>query len=397
MFEYFLPHSVLLELAAVTVSSSKADFHTISWLPDPYRRFSVRIAHAVELGWDQLVEAKAWKSIWSLYVQQRIKVFMWDLMHSRFVMNKLRETRELAVSLECSIYLESTESYLHVVRDCKETSEIWAALIPQDRLLAFFSMPLQQWIQWNLDGKDMKVIYNDWGERMATCCWLFWKWRNNNNFSHYPLPLEVRWDMIRWHFDELDRMHLRPTSATSSTQRHAIRVAWTCPPLDMLKLNVDGASRGNLGMAGFGCVIRDNRGRWLAGAARALGVSSAYQAEIWGDVLGLRLDWEQGFQTMLMETDSSLLQQKLTAVSNDDLELDVLLFECQKLLHLDWSVELRRIYREANFTADGVANLVISRPIGFYPLPDPPPEIGDVLLADMEGVSRVRFVPMYPT
>jgi len=35
---------------------------------------------------------------------------------------------------------------------------------------------------------------------------------------------------------------------------------WQCPPLGFFKLNFDGASKGNLGPAGFGEVIRNSEG-----------------------------------------------------------------------------------------------------------------------------------------
>lgn len=42
-------------------------------------------------------------------------------------------------------------------------------------------------------------------------------------------------------------------------------------PEGWMKLNTDGSSIGNLGMAGCGGVIRDDRGCWIAGLANELG------------------------------------------------------------------------------------------------------------------------------
>lgn len=72
-----------------------------------------------------------------------------------------------------------------------------------------------------------------------------------------------------------------------------------------------------------------------------------------------------------METDSALIFQLLTKEIRNDALLDVLLIECHALLRLDWSVEVKRVFREANFVADGLANWVLDKPISYYPLPNP--------------------------
>lgn len=64
-----------------------------------------------------------------------------------------------------------------------------------------------------------------------------------------------------------------------TNQRQEIRVAWKCPHVSMVRLNVDKASRGNPGLAGCGCGIRDHEGHWLTGAARSLDICSAYHVE----------------------------------------------------------------------------------------------------------------------
>lgn len=45
------------------------------------------------------------------------------------------------------------------------------------------------------------------------------------------------------------------------------RIAWKKPEGSWLKLNTDGASRGNPGVATAGGVLRDEEGRWCGGFA----------------------------------------------------------------------------------------------------------------------------------
>ena len=48
-----------------------------------------------------------------------------------------------------------------------------------------------------------------------------------------------------------------------------------------VKLNTDGSSLGNPGLAGGGGVIHDIEGAWIMGFVRNIGITSRYIAELW--------------------------------------------------------------------------------------------------------------------
>lgn len=58
----------------------------------------------------------------------------------------------------------------------------------------------------------------------------------------------------------------------------------------VVKLNVDEASRGNPGLGGCGCVLRNHEGQWVVGAGMNLGLCTSQQTEVWLALLGLRQD-----------------------------------------------------------------------------------------------------------
>jgi hypothetical protein len=59
-----------------------------------------------------------------------------------------------------------------------------------------------------------------------------------------------------------------------------IPIKWSPPPLGWFKLNTDGSSLGNPGMAGGGGVIRNHFGDWVGGFSRAIGFTTSVQAEL---------------------------------------------------------------------------------------------------------------------
>ena len=55
---------------------------------------------------------------------------------------------------------------------------------------------------------------------------------------------------------------------------------WSPPPTGWVKLNFDGAARGNPRIAGIGCIINNDFGQWLAKKAMAIRPTSNNLAEL---------------------------------------------------------------------------------------------------------------------
>jgi hypothetical protein len=81
---------------------------------------------------------------------------------------------------------------------------------------------------------------------------------------------------------------------------------WSPPPCDFLKLNFDGASKGNPGAAGYGVVFRDHLGNIKAIGAGALGHSTNNVAELWGLISGLQMASQNNYKRLIVEGDSQI-------------------------------------------------------------------------------------------
>ena len=75
-------------------------------------------------------------------------------------------------------------------------------------------------------------------------------------------------------FDKLSNL----SKQAETTARQELLVRWCAPVEGWVKLNVDGASKGNPGIAGGG-VLRDHYGNWIQGFACNLGWCSSVKAE----------------------------------------------------------------------------------------------------------------------
>lgn len=63
----------------------------------------------------------------------------------------------------------------------------------------------------------------------------------------------------------------------------------------------------------------------------------------------------------------------------------------QEATELAWTMEVKRVYREANYVANGMANWALAQRFGHHLLKDPP-AIRHLLLVDVARVRRPRYV-----
>lgn len=83
-----------------------------------------------------------------------------------------------------------------------------------------------------------------------------------------------------------------------------------------------------------------------------------------------------------METDSQLVFGILKSLNLLHLAHDALITNCVSLLSRDWEVTVSKIYREANFAADGVVNWALGQELGLLILHIPPASACNSLEAD---------------
>ncbi|GLJ15328.1 hypothetical protein SUGI_0251370 [Cryptomeria japonica] len=84
-------------------------------------------------------------------------------------------------------------------------------------------------------------------------------------------------------------------------------VKWSPPPPGWKKINFDGASRGNLGLLGFGVVVRDEEGSFLGAICGPSGIVSNNVAEIATLEEGLKWVIANKHSKVVMEGDSEII------------------------------------------------------------------------------------------
>ena len=131
-----------------------------------------------------------------------------------------------------------------------------------------------------------------------------------------------------------------------------------------LNLHIDGASKGNPGMAGAGVWMTNQEGKKLLGISRYLGRKTNNEAEYWALLIGLREAHRWGMGSIHIFTDSELVARQVKgAYRVKDSNLKGLYKEVMENLKAFSSFEIESIPREENREADRLANEAIRRKI----------------------------------
>lgn len=169
-----------------------------------------------------------------------------------------------------------------------------------------------------------------------------------------------------------------------------ITVRWTAPEKDFA-LNVDGASKGNPGMAGGGGCFRGPSGQLILGFAYFYGKGSNMVAEGRALLDGLRLAKSHNIKISAIFTDSQVLIGLLKNGKDPPWSL-IPWWSALKQLILQINCPIMHTYREGNQLADALANYAVQtgRNTEFDSIKGLPPRARGYALADIRGIPNIR-------
>ncbi|GLJ43721.1 hypothetical protein SUGI_0910340 [Cryptomeria japonica] len=124
-------------------------------------------------------------------------------------------------------------------------------------------------------------------------------------------------------------------------------------------MNFDGACRGNLGVSGFGAVVRNAEGDLILGTYGALGRATNIEAKIHALLAGLNLCVNNSLSNIIIEGDSLIVINGIIKSKFENKKLSKWIPCISHLLSSIGIYEVTHTYREGNWLADFLANLGI--------------------------------------
>ncbi|CAA7053633.1 unnamed protein product [Microthlaspi erraticum] len=380
-----------LELAAVVVNRVSGKQDKMAWGGTPDGRFTVSSAYRflVRDGTPRQDMSQFFRRVWRVTAPERVRVFMWLLGNHGIMTNQERFRWHISDTKICQVCKAGIESSLYILRDCPAMSGIWERIVPREKRQAFFTMPLLEWLFVNLsDSSQMES--GIWSTLFSVSVWWAWKWRCGNIFGENKLWSD-RVKFVKDYAKEVSQAKYMENGGRSVASEDRL-VSWSPPLVSWIKLNTDGASHGNPGLATAGDALRGGDGQWRGGFALNIGRCTAHMAELWGLYYGLCIAWEKGFTRLEVEVDSSLVVGFMKTGICDTHPLSFLVHLCQGFLSKDSEVRITHVYREANRLADGLANYAFSLPFGLHTFDLVPLDLLPILRDDESGDSRLRQV-----
>lgn len=140
-------------LCQLPIASDEKD--TLLWEGNRSGSFSIKLACEIFTGIDIQETDRIWPLIWKWRGSQRIRIFLWLLVHTRLLTNELKTSRNMGRNSYCPRCESSVETTLHVLRDCLVIRNIWVDLIPQNCLEGFFFINDSEWLKFNLTYGDL--------------------------------------------------------------------------------------------------------------------------------------------------------------------------------------------------------------------------------------------------
>lgn len=140
-----LPHLVLLKLASISINPLSFEGDKLNMLTHNGGAFTVKSTYELEVGGVAEGRWEGWKLIWSLRVQQGVKVFVWLLVHEGVLTNHSRWHRGHSMNSNCSHCLEEREDSIHMIRDFGDSKKVWDLFGSSLMFKDFFSLNLRGW------------------------------------------------------------------------------------------------------------------------------------------------------------------------------------------------------------------------------------------------------------
>eukprot|EP00253_Pinus_taeda_P033811 PITA_33811 len=332
-----------------------------------------------------------WKTIWEANWWPKVTIFIWLATKNKILTWDRIQRKGFNGLSRCSLCNNDTETRDHLLVRCPYSEKLWLLAKRLFKKPGTNSREFNDLIfNWNKESFGCRVIQRAWNLTSPFILWMIWKERHRRIFQNSAKNPEVIWARVaesiretilvsKWADDDwkanpeeqeiLNKLNLKPEmvhfkGSTSQDMRSQSPEEFSYPSDHFVKLNFDGASKGNPGDAGFGGIFRDSnrRVRWIF--ADWGGQMTNNEAEFWALHQGLQIAVRNGYSKLEITGDSQLVVDILRRLNNGQGWEKVakswrtagIVKEIAELLkRIDYKI-ISHVRRKGNQAADWLAN-----------------------------------------
>lgn len=387
----FLPGASLEKLAGMIICEAEENEDRATWSLEASGKFTTKSAYVKELeDTEELVTDRKWRNVWNQQGPGRWQCLSWLIKHGRLMTNQEKCRRHLSQCDKCQFCNGGVETISHMLRECPRVRRIREKLVKPSKWREFWELNFSEWVDWNLRGENLGISETSWQIIFQATVHLLWSSRNNFCATGMEDKLQIRQEEI---LIRAEMVQSGMSESSRNSRKSIVNIRWEKPEENWIKVNVDGAANMTAGKAGAGGLIRNAYGCWIAGFCASIGKASNVAAEMWAMIHGLRIAWEMGYRSLILETDSrtglELIRQAPVESPHYNLILTI-----QNLLSRDWECQIKHTWRDGNVCADHLAKQSLGMQRGLEYLRDPPHTLRELLRQDVIGVAIPRLVNM---
>ncbi|KAK2435291.1 Polynucleotidyl transferase, ribonuclease H superfamily protein [Trifolium repens] len=172
-----------------------------------------------------------------------------------------------------------------------------------------------------------------WCNFWAMACYSLWMWRNkelhDENFVRPAIAVPLVWKKV-----EEYNAAMSNSEVIMDRDKVVRLISWKLPKSSFVSLNTDGASKDHQ-QAGYGGIVRGSQGEWIGGFSKSVGRCSAFIAELWGVLEGLRYVKSMGFTKIELNIDLEAVVRVVQTGRSQSAAGGVLVEQIPKMMSLD--------------------------------------------------------------
>jgi len=349
---------------------------------------------------EQINRDNLWERIWDTSNWPKVSTFLWLLGHNRILTWDNLRKRSFSGPSICYLCRQEEETTLHLMQNCQTGRKLWEKVAfrcqREGRVQGDLKATLREWSQKPFQSN---LLNNLWQLIPGLLMWNIWKERNRRIFKDQMMPLDQIWNKFHqnimetlsitaWHTEDLPTTPLEkaiwgnwePQIKQNSINKKNLTLhsqeatSWSPPPLEMHKLNFDGASKGNPGKAGYGGAFRDHMGNPHCIYRGSIGWDTNNSAELEGLWRGLKIAHEKEYFPLIIEGDSQILIRMITKLQHgssihkvsNSWRMAQRLELTNQWLSQHQEIVFKHTRREGNKLADILANIGVEAMDGYY-------------------------------
>jgi ribonuclease HI len=326
---------------------------------------------------------KFWKTIWSLAVQNSVKMLIWKACNNILPTKDNLFKRRVVDHTTCLICERDEETVLHALWACPGAQDAWGCGSAKLQKLSTNQLSFLNLIEELMDRCDSEEI--ELGVVLTRKIWLR---RNSVVYGGFFTHLVQLFKEAKVSVEEFHRFNDKENRGIVLQENLSLPI-WKPPPSGFLKANWDAAVKAQEGQVGVGIIVRDCEGCVLAARSTTFFLTiDPTIAEAWAALQAILFCKELGFFDICFEGDSlQVVKECSTDLANmsryghilDGIKSGLQSFRSANIVH---------VKREANSAAHRLARATITHVVDSIWMEEIPPQIYDIVIKEL-------VVPMF--